>query len=102
MQIQIKQGVPNPLGLSPNMLAIVGIAMREETTVPPIKVVSVDSTGQICATLDGREFVLSSVHEIDVMLKSLAVKQSFTPAEALQTNRVFFNGLFGGKNELRV
>lgn len=96
MNFSIKTNAPNPLGLSPRVLAIVGYAFELELTSPAIDNARADesSVGVLATIIDGIEVPMATVDEIEEVLQRAATMLRLGPADTSAVTQMFFDKLY--------
>ena len=96
MNFLIKTAAPNPLGLSPRVLAVVGFAFDQALTVPCISNLRIDDNviGVLQTTIDGVHMTLATVDEIEEVLERVATSLRLSPADAFTATQMFFDKLY--------
>lgn len=101
MNFSIKPNAPNPLGLSPRVLAVVGYAFDHELTTPSISNICVDdaSIGVLTTSINGVEVPLATVDEIEEVLVHTATLLRLGPADTSAVTQMFFDTLYKHSRE---
>lgn len=96
MNFSIRTAAPNPLGLSPRVLAVIGYAFDQALTVPCICNLRIDDNviGVLKTTIDGVDVTLATVDEIEEILDRVATLLRLSPADALTATQMFFDKLY--------
>jgi hypothetical protein len=102
MHLSIKAGMPNTFGLSPSLLAVVGVALGETTTEPPVHNVFVCPKGRICTHINKQVLDLAGFSEVEDVIDDVASRLSLTMTERAHAHRVFFSSFYGATNEAPI